>query len=723
VVDWAFRDQVSTSHPGAALVAAPILEAAGVLHVTPILAVMPQDTLLGKFRADFAGKLGTIEEYPSTPEHGKGFAGAHKIIDSDELLQLIDSDPRQRWDARALLAARLMDMLLNDWDRHWGQWKWARLQSGAESPWEPIPRDRDKVFVSYGGLIPELARHSTPNLTPFEGRYASVRALTVNSFEFDRRMLGGLEKPVWDSIAAELVRRVTDSVIDDAMLALPPEYRSSAPPLARKLKQRRNGLPGAANRFYLALAAVADIHATDAADRATITRAGNGTVEVRLESQDGAPYFRRRFDRRETREIRVYLHGGDDSAFVTGTVPASVPVRVIGGNGTNRLIDASKVGGHDHPTRLYDVGHVKGIEYPKQDTFFNRRPLVKEGGHFVLPGRDWGSRVAPAIGLSINRDYGIVPILGVRKYRYGFRHRPYSSFVGLQAEYSSNVGGFRIALTEDKRRESSPVHFLFIARMSQLEVINFHGIGNETPGIIPGSPTPFYEARQRQWMVHPAVALSLGRRSDLSFGPLVQYSVTDSTPDRLISALRPYGFGNYGQAGLRLSLHHDTRDVIRDPRRGILLDLTGSFFPALWDVASTFSAIAGGTVAYLTFPVPIHPVLVLRGGGRKVYGTYPFHEAAFLGGRSMLRSLDAQRYAGDLALYGSAELRLPLAKFAFIVPLDVGIFGVVDAGRVWVNGDSPGGWHTAKGLGFWVGVPDPSTAGRVCKRLGPAGPC
>jgi hypothetical protein len=89
----------------------------------------------------------------------------------------------------------------------------------------------------------------------------------------------------------------------------------------------------------------------------------------------------------------------------------------------------------------------------------------------------------------------------------------------------------------------------------------------------------------------------------------------------------------------------------------------------------------------------------------------------------MIRSLDAQRYAGDAAAYGSAELRFPLFKFAFIVPLDVGIFGVGYAGRVWVNGDSPGGWHTATGIGFWIGVPDPSTAVRVCRRFGASGPC
>ena len=75
LVDKIFRDQVSTSHPAGALLAAPMLEAAGVLHVTPILVVMPDDPLLGEFRAEFAGSLGMIEQYPSAPKDGASFAG------------------------------------------------------------------------------------------------------------------------------------------------------------------------------------------------------------------------------------------------------------------------------------------------------------------------------------------------------------------------------------------------------------------------------------------------------------------------------------------------------------------------------------------------------------------------------------------------------------------------------------------------------------------------
>jgi hypothetical protein len=717
VVSWAARDQVSATFPGGALVVAPLLEAAHVLHVTPVLAVMPDDPLLGKFRKDFAGRLGMLEEHPNMPKHHAGFAGASEIIDSDSLLRLINSDPRQHVDAPELLAARLMDMLFNDWDRHSHQWIWARLQPSPDAAWVVIPRDEDWAFGSVDGLVASVTRFGFAHWLLFDNSY-NLTGLTRETLDFDRRLLGGLEKPAWDSVTAVLTRRLTDPLIDAAVGVLPAEYGSSAPLLARTLKQRRDGLRDAANRYYLLLAEVAEVHGTDAADVATIRRIDNRIVEVRLESGGGAPYFDRRFDVRQTAGIRVYLHGGDDRTTVTGNVQQSIPIRIIGGNGTNRFVDASTVGGHGNRARFEDVGSKKDVRYGP-DTAFNRRPWVDEYGTLAIPTRDRDDRFAPLVGLTSNRDLGIVPSVGVNKYRYGFRHRPYTSMVGLRADYSVRTGGLRVGLTADKRRESSAVHFLATAHMSQLELLNFHGFGNTTPD----AASSFFAAGQRQWLLQAAVARSLGRRSDLSLGPVAQYSISDSSLDRYLSTTRPYGFGSFGQAGVRLNLHVDTRDVSRDPRRGVLLDFTGTAYPAVWDVTSAFGAIGGGTTLYLTFPVPAHPVLVLHGGAKKVFGTFPFYEAAFIGGYNTLRSLHAQRYAGDGSLYGSVELRFPVAKFAFILPLDAGIFGIVDAGRVYVNGDSPGGWHTSAGIGFWIGMPDPATAVRVCRRPAESGPC
>ena len=43
-------------------------------------------------------------------------------------------------------------------------------------------------------------------------------------------------------------------------------------------------------------------------------------------------------------------------------------------------------------------------------------------------------------------------------------------------------------------------------------------------------------------------------------------------------------------------------------------------------------------------------------------------------------------------------------RVATIVPTKIGVLGFSDAAKVFVDGDSPGGWHTAAGGGFWVGA-------------------
>ncbi len=123
-----FQDlKVSAFHPAAALVVAPLTEAAGVLHAEPRLVVMPDDPGLGEYQADYAGLLGTIEERPDEgPDGSPGFAGSRSILSSENLLERLEESPRHRVDAREYLKARLLDIWFGDRDRHQDQWRWAR---------------------------------------------------------------------------------------------------------------------------------------------------------------------------------------------------------------------------------------------------------------------------------------------------------------------------------------------------------------------------------------------------------------------------------------------------------------------------------------------------------------------------------------------------------------------------------------------------------------------
>ena len=686
---------------------APIVDAVGVLHPTPHLTVMADDSALGKFRHDFGGRLGMIEEYPNVPKDKKGFGGASKIIDSEELKKLLDTDPAEHVDAPAFLAARLADFLINDNDRHGGNWKWARIKGDSKDQWEPIARDRDHAFGTFDGVVMTVAHFFMPVVVKFDG-VPSVPGLTQPR-GFDARMLAGLEKPVWDSVARAVQTRITDSVIRAAAHTMPIEYQRTAPQIIAVLEQRRAAIPKAADEFYRLLAERVAVHGTDSADHARITRRGDGSVDVRLES-NGKAFFNRRFDPHETVEILVYLHGGNDTATVTGVADKSILVRVIGGNGTNTLLDSSMVGGHAHPTRLYDQGTVTGISYGA-DTAYDRRPWEKMGDTLVPHFPDDGGGMSPVVGLSDHRNIGITPRIGITKYSYGFSKRPYASMFSLDAEYATEFHAGRVSVEADHRLESSPLHFSAFGRMSDFEAVSYHGLGNDSPD---AGSSRFYEVRQRPVVVASSRRIC-GRTSlDLSLGPVIQHSSTDSLANRFLSANKPYGSGAFNEAGLRAGAHYEVRsspeqDEAEHTHHRMLIDagravLSGDDGRALRIRGGGASPSGRST----TLPVATHPLFVARAGGRKVFGDAPFFEAATLGGEGTMRYMDTERYAGDASLYATTELRVPLARFKLLMPLRAGILGLAEAGRVYVDGASPGGWHSRAGGGVWLGRGDAS---------------
>jgi hypothetical protein len=745
VIEDIFADGLSASHPAATVLPNAMLRAAGVLHAEPELFVMPDDPKLGEFR-HFAGKLGTMEEFPEDPKDGKGFGGAVDIIDSEELLERMNEDGRNRIDAHALLTARLMDVLIGDHDRHPGQWKWARMAEGKEALWIPIPRDRDKAFVSYDGVLLGAARLFLPRLV----RYTRVPqpAMFYNAVNFDRRLLTPLTKADFDSTARFLQRVITDSVIDAAFQSMPKEYQNIRRDLVSRTKARRDALTRSAAGYYKSLFDVVDLHGSDGADKATITRQADGSVDVKLETE-GVTYFSRVFVPGETKEIRLYLQGGNDTANITGDVPRSIPLWIVGGTGTNTLTDNSVVGGRKGPARIYDNGTVAEVqvatgdvvvpnapnaekdstkeEAPKEqvegvydpDTAWNRRPVVKFQGWEVPPFRDRGTSLKPTLTFKTGHGRGIVPILEFTRRTYGFRQFPYASKAELSIGYSTLLKGWEVELETDNRIESSRMFITTLSGASQLKTGRFGGFGND---LELAEDRNTLEVKSQQLYFQPGLGWAITPMTDFTIGPVVKYTKTDSLPGRAISELRPYGFSRFGQAGLVASLlHESSRKVVRhggtadellseDPRSEYTLEATAALYPAVLDARETFGTLSAVGTAAVTLNMPLNPVLALRAGGQSNFGDYPYFEAAFLGGRESVRTLRWQQLAGDAMLYGTAEVRIPIASFPFILPLNTGIFGFADAGRVYMDGKSPGDWHTGVGGGLWLGVLKPSTS-------------
>lgn len=239
------QDQVGALHPAAAVIADGLLDATEIPHADPRLVVMPDHPRLGPHRAAFAGMLGIIEQ---NPQHG--FGGVRRVVDTDELWAALRAGPAEAVDARMLLAARLMDVYLGDWDRHEGQWRWGWMEEGGAGRWVPIPRDRDYALVDYGGLLPSLARRGDPKIVRFDGEIRDLGGLMVEARPLDARFLCPLPAAAWDSAAASLRAVLTDSAIHASVRRMPAAYvRLDGAELAATLRARRDRLPAVARDY------------------------------------------------------------------------------------------------------------------------------------------------------------------------------------------------------------------------------------------------------------------------------------------------------------------------------------------------------------------------------------------------------------------------------------------------------------------------------------------
>jgi hypothetical protein len=697
-IQWVAQDQISAANPAGPMIAERLEEALGLRPLAHKFVVIPDDPALGEFRKEFAGMLGILEEHPRTkPPVTPGFENVEKIYDWDEVwTQMLDESAKDRVDSRAYLRARLLDMFMGDWDRHQRQFSWARVR--GQDLLQPVPEDRDQAFAKFDGAIMAIARLGQPRFVNFESKYPEVMGLNWAGRFMDRRLFGDLDAGAWDQVVREVQEALSDRVLDEAVHRLPPEYyQIVGPRMVAKLRDRRARLPEFARRYYAAIAREAEVWGTNQAELADILKNDDGSVQVTLSPRDeagqaGAPYFRRVFRPRETREVRIYLQGGDDRTVSHPRVDSPIRVRVVG-DGGNDVADDSQGGG----THFYDAeGKNQLLEGPGSTD--SDKPFVPVVDYLGDPLLDWGSATGPVAWVSALPDVGVLLGLKVQKIAYGFRKYPYKYRQAVGAVFSTALKTGMIQYEGDFLRTNSRKRTQLLLRASDIELIRFYGYGNETTAT---RDEEFYRSGQRQYLFQPRFRFGV-EHVDWWIGPTVKFSHTRIDAARFLALSRPYGVADFGQVGVGTSLRWDVRNRPRAATRGAMLYAEGNYYPSVWSAEEQFGEVHGEARAFLTAPTPLQPTLALRAAGRQVWGLYPVNEAAFIGGPDTVRGLNVQRYAGDAAAWYNAELRLRLMEMNLLVPEEMGIFGLADGGRVWLKGEDSNKWHTAFGGGLWI---------------------
>ena len=710
-IDDALQDQMAAQFPLSAMVVAELVEAAGILIAKPRPVVMPDDSRLGEYRDLFAGRMGWIEERPDELDGDlPGFAGSSKVTGTTELYDELRKNPESFANGSALLKARLIDMFVGDWDRHFDNWRWASFEEGDRIRWDPIPRDRDWALTRLDGVVPSIARIYYPKYVSFDGDYPSINGLNWAAQNFDRRLLNQMTRADFERAAESLQAAYTDEVLEQAVGVLPEPYQAEiGNSLLADLKSRRDGLRAASIEFYELLSRWVDVRATDGVDRVTVERQPDENVLVTIQSGDDAvETFRRSFHPDETNEVRIYLFEGDDLVEIADEgLPIDVKIVLGPGEdrvsveGTERPISAEGFSEGSVQFFLADPAPVDTSGLDEEEA--EELELAGQDADLTWERRDWGHQWIPLPAVDYASEFGLHLGGTIIRRGFGFGAVPYAHQFSLTVLGASSPSRLVVEGAFENPLGTSDWYLNLEGRLLTQRLTRFFGLGNETTNLLPQES---YETRRSLRNVE----LLLGRESEDDpwawwMGPRVRRWGRTDVPDPVVFQLFPVqGSTPTVLIGGVAGASRDTRDDEREPRSGGLIELEIAGYPALADVDDPWMGLRLDATRYLSSDgLPMNPALQVGVHFESVGASAPYFERASLGGRGSLPGYRTGRFRGDeaLSVLSLARLQLldadsPFGGFA------LGVHGIGTAGRVWLDGETSDAIHTAAGGGLWI---------------------
>jgi hypothetical protein len=725
------QDQISASHPYAAVVIPTLADAVGIYHTNPKVYFVPDDPRLGEYQKLFANTLVIFEERPAgnwvESDH---FGNSKKIINTAKVVEKLADDNDNRVDQEFALKSRLFDMIIGDWDRHDDQWRWATFKGAKGDIYRPIPRDRDQAFFVNEGKISKIwsRKWALPKFEGFDEEIDWPSGLSFNARYFDRSFLNELSKEQWQRIADQLKKDLTDEEIDRAIKGWPDEiYRMHGERISKNLKSRRDKIVESAISHYEFLAREVDIAGSNKPELFEIIHQ-NGSVQLSVfklnkEGEQGKLIFTRAFSADETKEIRLYGQGGVDKFITRGAGSEKIIVRIIGGEGKD-IIDDNTTGRRSF---VYDL--KDDLDLVQKTNVRDRTSLEPHVNEYNRKAFKY-NRLAPLLYGNANYDDGLFFGGGFIYLKHGFRKEPFSQRHLFLASFAPQTLSFNFQYDGKFTNVIGQTDLdVNIDVKSPNYVNNFFGMGNETifdrdiddkPGISVENPIQYYRYRFEEITAQTFLTTKLSDWGGIGIGPSVQRIELEepgADDDRYIteygSASTTDIFNEYTSfAGIAGKFQIDKRNNKQLTTRGTFLRVDGKRMFGLNKAAGNFWSGTGYLSFYHSFRIPSPLVFAIRVGMGRNIGDYKFYQAQILDGRSEVRGLRKTRFYGDSKLFTNTEVRVKLRSFrTYLFPASVGLLAFYDVGRVWykdADGNDPSSgsgqstkWHQGIGGGIW----------------------
>ncbi len=708
IVKDILQDEVSTSHPFSALVVPPLAEALHIPHSNPQIVYVADDPGLGKFRKEYANHVFLFEE--------RDPLDMDKTDNTEKAEKNLEKDNDNRVNQKLVLRARLLDMVIGDWDRHEDQWRWDRVTNDTGIVYTPIPRDRDKVFYTTSGIFPYILSHQhlKSQLQPYGGRIRDISSWNYNARYFDRYFLTQLSEDDWKEQIHAVQKALTNQLIVSAMKRMPANiYRLSATPIINAMEERRDRLEIEGLQYFAFLADHVDIPATDKKEQFDVVEQDSGKLAVTVHKikKDGTldrVIFQRTFKPKETREVRLYAMDGQDVFHVTGNQPSSIKLRLIGGDGVDSFYVDPKLNNKGN-IYIYDRSDKQNF-YPSRHDAKIRTSTDSAVNSFNRTAFKYDNTSSIITG-TFNTDEGLTLIGGVLFEKQGFRQEPYRYHQTILAGYSLGRNSFLFNYLGDFKKvyKNNDLYITAVSKGPD-NVSNFFGVGNNTvfenkaPHDIEYYRNHFntLNTDARLYHTYNNWQVSAGFTGQLYYsdaGANVNHYLgvyAQQHPDEHVYDTKAY-------AGIIIGAKYDNRNKANNATSGIYWNTTVNTVTGIANSSNTYTQVLSEFRTYFNPGRDSVLTIANRVGGGTTFGNADYFQQVKLGGPDNLRGFHSYRFTGTTMLYDNFELRLKLFNFSsYLFPGAVGLIGFNDVGRVWVKGESSNVWHDGYGGGIYV---------------------
>lgn len=700
-------DIYTTAHPYAPLAVGALSNAANVFHSNPKLFFIPKQPVLGQFNEDFGDELYLVEERAASGHiNVESFGNSETIISTDDLsIELRKSDDNYV-DEESYIRARLFDMFIGDWDRHEDQWRWAAFEDGKKTVYKPVPRDRDQAFSKYDGFALGAITRIIPGLKllqNFDKDIRNVKWFNHEPYKLDMAFIKEATFKDWKKQVDFLQKNITNEVIDSAFAQMPIEVQDETViKIKNVLKSRLYNLPEIAKKYYAHLEKFPVVRGTDKDNWFEIIRLENGNTTVKTynikNNKKGSLVFNRTYHKKETSEIWVYGLNDDDIFNVSGVEKNVISLRLIGGqnNDVYNIESGRRVTIYDFKSKKNTFETDKGRKKLVDDydiNLFNYKKLKHSQ-----------NRIIPIIGY--NPDDGIK--LGVTNLLtvYGFERNPFTQQHTINASYYFATNGFDLGYNVEFANVFNNWNVLAKTVFTSPNFTrNFYGYGNDSKNYEDILGEDFHRVRLSTYGVSPELK-KIGRMgAELKIGASFESIEIEKTDNRFINTLPIFTEQRKNYVGVNGSYFYQNFNETTFPTLGMAVSLEAGWKT---NINTDKTENNGYITPAIGFNYNLTPngkvILATKFKANFIIGeNFKFYNSASIGGKDGLRGYNNNRFTGNTSYYQNTDIRYNITNIKTrLVPLQIGVFGGFDYGRVWYTGENSNDWKTSYGGGFWL---------------------